>query len=59
MTDGLNKNEISVFEWQSQSPDLNPIEFLCDKISRFIYRYLINIDGIQRICKGEYLTVKS
>ena len=48
----LKKNQVNVLEWQSQSPDLNPIENLWLDLKRAVHvQYLTELE---QFCKEEW-----
>ncbi len=51
----LKKNKIKVFEWPSQSPDLNPIEMPWhDLIQSFhAWKKTSNVAELKQLCKDE------
>ncbi len=51
----LHNNSVTVLEWPSQSPDLNPIERLWrDLKMAFHQRLPSNLTEMERICKEEW-----
>ncbi len=51
----LHNNSVTVLEWPSQSPDLNPIEHLWRDLKMAVHqRLLSNLTELERICKEEW-----
>ncbi len=51
----LHNNSVTVLEWPSQSPDLNPIEHLWRDLKMAVYQRLpSNLTELERICKEEW-----
>ncbi len=51
----LHNNSVTVLEWPSQSPDLNPIEHLWRDLKMAVHQRLpSNLTDLQRICKEEW-----
>uniref|UniRef100_A0A8C4TG33 Tc1-like transposase DDE domain-containing protein n=1 Tax=Erpetoichthys calabaricus TaxID=27687 RepID=A0A8C4TG33_ERPCA len=51
----LHNNSVTVLEWPSQSPDLNPIEHLCRDLKMAVHQRLpSNLTELERICKEEW-----
>ncbi len=51
----LHNNSVTVLEWPSQSPDLNPIEHLWRDLEMAVHqRLLSNLTELERICKEEW-----
>uniref|UniRef100_A0A9J8AG74 Tc1-like transposase DDE domain-containing protein n=1 Tax=Cyprinus carpio carpio TaxID=630221 RepID=A0A9J8AG74_CYPCA len=51
----LHNNSVSVLEWPSQSPDLNPIEHLWRDLKMAVHQRLpSNLTELERICKEEW-----
>ncbi len=51
----LHNNSVTVFEWPSQSPDLNPIEHLWRDLKMAVHQRLpSNLTELERICKAEW-----
>ncbi len=54
----LKKNKIKVFEWPSQSPDLNPIEMLWHDLKQSIHaRKPSNVAELKQFCKEEWAKI--
>ncbi len=54
----LKKNKIKVLEWQSQSPDLNPIEMLWHDLKQTIHaRKPSNVAELKQFCKEEWAKI--
>ncbi|KAG2470180.1 TC1A transposase, partial [Polypterus senegalus] len=52
----LQDNSVSVLEWPSQSPDLNPIEHLWRDLKMAVYqRFSSNLMELERCCKEEWV----
>ncbi|MBN3294624.1 TCB2 transposase, partial [Polypterus senegalus] len=50
----LHNNSVTVLEWPSQSPDLNPIEHLWRDLKMAVHQCLpSNLTELERICKEE------
>ncbi len=55
MKEWLHNNSVTVLEWPSQSPDLNPIEHLWRDLKMAIHQRLpSNLTELERICKEEW-----
>ncbi len=51
----LHNNFVTVLEWPSQSPDLNPIEHLWRDLKMAVHQRLpSNLTELERICKEEW-----
>ncbi|KAI2666432.1 Transposable element Tcb1 transposase [Labeo rohita] len=51
----LHNNSVTVLEWPSQSPDLNPIEHLWRDLKMAVHQRLpSNLTDLERICKEEW-----
>ena len=51
----LSENNVNILQWPSQSPDLNPIENLCQFLKIQIRkRALANINNLKTICQEEW-----
>ncbi len=50
----LHNNSVTVLEWPSQSPDLNPIKHLRDLKMAVHQRLPSNLTELERICKEEW-----
>uniref|UniRef100_A0A9J8C0K3 Transposase n=1 Tax=Cyprinus carpio carpio TaxID=630221 RepID=A0A9J8C0K3_CYPCA len=51
----LHNNSVTVLEWPSQSPDLNPIEHLWRDLKMAVHQSLrSNLTELERICKEEW-----
>ncbi|CAM4732966.1 unnamed protein product [Leuciscus chuanchicus] len=51
----LHNNSVTVLEWPSQSPDLNPIEHLWRDMKMAVHQRLpSNLTELERICKEEW-----
>ncbi len=51
----LHNNSVTVLEWPSQSPDLNPIEHLWRDLKMAVHQHLpSNLTELERICKEEW-----
>ncbi len=51
----LHNNTVTVLEWPSQSPDLNPIEHLWRDLKMAVHQRLpSNLTELERICKEEW-----
>ncbi|KAG2456321.1 TC1A transposase, partial [Polypterus senegalus] len=51
----LHNNSVTVLEWPSQSPDLNPIEHLWRDLKMAVHQHLpSNLTELVRICKEEW-----
>ncbi len=51
----LHNNSVTVLEWPSQSPDLNPIEHLWEDLKMAVHQRLpSNLTELERICKEEW-----
>ncbi len=51
----LHNNSVTVLEWLSQSPDLNPIEHLWRDLKMAVHQRLpSNLTELERICKEEW-----
>ncbi len=51
----LHNNSVTVLEWPSQSPDLNPIEHLWRDLKMAVHQLLpSNLTELERICKEEW-----
>ncbi len=51
----LHNNSMTVLEWPSQSPDLNPIEHLWRDLKMAVHQRLpSNLTELERICKEEW-----
>ncbi len=51
----LHSNSVTVLEWPSQSPDLNPIEHLWRDLKMAVHQRLpSNLTELERICKEEW-----
>uniref|UniRef100_A0A9J7YBH3 Tc1-like transposase DDE domain-containing protein n=1 Tax=Cyprinus carpio carpio TaxID=630221 RepID=A0A9J7YBH3_CYPCA len=51
----LHNNSVTVLEWPSQSPDLNPIEHLWRDLKIAVHQRLpSNLTELERICKEEW-----
>ncbi|KAG2467933.1 TCB1 transposase, partial [Polypterus senegalus] len=52
----LQDNSVNVFEWPSQSPDLNPIEHLWRDLKMAVHRrFPSNLMELERCCKEEWV----
>ncbi len=50
----LHNNSVTVLEWPSQSPDLNPVEHLWRDLKMAVHQRLpSNLTELERICKEE------
>ncbi|KAL0192435.1 hypothetical protein M9458_010731, partial [Cirrhinus mrigala] len=55
ITEWLLNNSVTVLEWPSQSPDLNPIEHLWRDLKMAVHQRLpSNLTELERICKEEW-----
>uniref|UniRef100_A0AAZ3PA41 Tc1-like transposase DDE domain-containing protein n=1 Tax=Oncorhynchus tshawytscha TaxID=74940 RepID=A0AAZ3PA41_ONCTS len=55
MQEWLRDKSLNVFEWPSQSPDLNPIEHLWRDLKIAVQRsYPSNLTELERICSEEW-----
>ncbi|KAI2650206.1 Transposable element Tcb2 transposase [Labeo rohita] len=55
MKEWLHNNSLTVLEWPSQSPDLNPIEHLWRDLKMAVHQRLpSNLTELERICKEEW-----
>ncbi|KAG2462042.1 TC1A transposase, partial [Polypterus senegalus] len=55
MKEWLHNNSVTVLEWPSQSPDLNPIEHLWRDLKMAVHQRLpSNLTELERICKEEW-----
>ncbi len=55
ITEWLHNNSVTVLEWPSQSPDLNPIEHLWRDLKMAVHQRLpSNLTELERICKEEW-----
>ncbi len=55
MKEWLHNNSVTVLEWPSQSPDLNPIEHLWRDLKMAVHQRLpSNLSELERICKEEW-----
>ncbi len=55
MKEWLHNNTVTVLEWPSQSPDLNPIEHLWRDLKMAVHQRLpSNLTELERICKEEW-----
>ncbi len=55
MKEWLHNNSVTVLEWSSQSPDLNPIEHLWRDLKMAVHQRLpSNLTELERICKEEW-----
>ncbi len=55
MKEWLHNNSVTVLEWPSQSPDLNPIEHLWRDLKMAVRQRLpSNLTELERICKEEW-----
>ncbi len=53
--DWLHNNSVTVLEWPSQSPDVNPIEHLWRDLKMAVHQRLpSNLTELERICKDEW-----
>ncbi len=53
--DTKHNNSVTVLEWPSQSPDLNPIEHLWRDLKMAVHQRLpSNLTELERICKEEW-----
>ncbi len=51
----LHNNSVTVLEWPSQSPNLNPIEHLWRDLKMAVHQRLpSNLTELERICKEEW-----
>uniref|UniRef100_A0A9J8B873 Tc1-like transposase DDE domain-containing protein n=1 Tax=Cyprinus carpio carpio TaxID=630221 RepID=A0A9J8B873_CYPCA len=51
----LHNNSVTVLEWPSQSPDLNPIEHLWRDLKMAVHQRLpSNLTELEKICKEEW-----
>ncbi len=51
----LHNNSVTVLEWPSQSPDLNPIEHIWRDLKMAVHQRLpSNLTELERICKEEW-----
>ncbi len=51
----LHNNSVTVLEWPSKSPDLNPIEHLWRDLKMSVHQRLpSNLTELERICKEEW-----
>ncbi|KAI2654844.1 Transposable element Tcb1 transposase [Labeo rohita] len=51
----LHNNSVTVLEWPSQSPDLNPVEHLWRDLKMSVHQRLpSNLTELERICKEEW-----
>ncbi len=54
-TEWLHNNSMTVLEWPSKSPDLNPIEHLWRDLKMAVHQRLpSNLTELERICKEEW-----
>ncbi len=54
----LHNNSVTVLEWPSQNPDLNPIEHLWRDLKMAVHQRLpSNLTELERICKEEWQRV--
>ncbi len=55
ITKMAHNNSVTVLEWPSQSPDLNPIEHLWKDLKMAVHQRLpSNLTELERICKEEW-----
>ncbi len=55
ITEWLHNNSVTVLEWPSQSPDLNPIEHLWRDLKMSVHQRLpSNLTELERICKEKW-----
>ncbi|KAG2471120.1 TCB1 transposase, partial [Polypterus senegalus] len=55
MKEWLHNNSVTILEWPSQSPDLNPIEHLWRDLKMAVHQRLpSNLTELERICKEEW-----
>ncbi len=55
MKEWLHNNSVTVLEWSSQSPDLNPIEHLWRDLKMAVHQRLpSNLTELERICKEQW-----
>ncbi|KAL0184889.1 hypothetical protein M9458_020585 [Cirrhinus mrigala] len=51
----LHNNSVTVLEWPSRSPDLNPVEHLWRDLKMAVHQHLpSNLTELERICKEEW-----
>jgi transposase len=55
MQEWLRDKSLNVFEWPSQSPDLNPIEHLWRDLQIAVQRHSpSNLTDLEKICREEW-----
>ncbi|GBC23035.1 IS630 family transposase [Rhizophagus irregularis DAOM 181602=DAOM 197198] len=56
------ENEVNSFPWPAQSPDLNPIEHLCDELERQVQAYKSlpkNRENLWEILQEEWSNIEA